>query len=92
MQSIFYLVPRKLLIKLPITRTKKTNNYKKKKSGQWGRLFGVKCAGGRGNTTYTPGACLAPNFNLRSPSVYSSITVIFSRFQSARCTILMSVL
>ena len=48
----------------------KNSNHKeyKKKSGRWRRLLGVKCAGGRGNTTHTPEACPTSNFNLRSPS------------------------
>ena len=41
---------------------------KRKKSRRWRRLLGVKCAGGRGNTTYTPEASPTSNFNLRSPS------------------------
>ena len=62
------------------TNTKTGNHKEKKKSGRWRRLLGVKCAGGRGNTTYTPEACLAPNFNLRSPSVEFSIILLISRF------------
>ena len=53
-----------ITITTSITKKKKT----RKKSGRWRRLLGVKCAGGRGNTTYTPEASPTSNFNLRSPS------------------------
>ena len=52
-----------------LSKEQRTNNKeKRKKSGRWRGLFGVKCAGGRGNTTYTPEASPISNFNLRSPS------------------------
>ena len=38
--------------------------------------MGVKCAGGRGNTTHTPEAYLALNFIFQSPLDESSITKI----------------
>ena len=72
------------------------------KSGRWRKLLGVRCAGGRGNTTQTPEALTTSNSYLRSLSdefyiimlITQSIVLSIPQFQlvpiaqyiSAHCT------